>query len=144
LQPCCCINTPSDHAFAAQVFVEFKFGKTYTKSPHCLFNVIILFTENMLEWLIVYNRLDVVLLAECFESYREAIMKLCGLDPSHYFGVPSLSFDAFLYMSGEELELFDTQATYEWLEGNLRGGMSFVSRRHAVADKDHSLFYIDR
>ena len=51
-----------------------------------------------------YLKKDVWLLADIFEKFIDACLKLYGLDPCHYFSSPRLSWDALLKMTGIKLE----------------------------------------
>ncbi|CAB4036468.1 Gastrula zinc finger [Paramuricea clavata] len=53
----------------------------------------------------LYLETDVLLLADVFENFRRTCLKNYELDPAHYVSAPSLSWDAFLKKSGEEIEL---------------------------------------
>jgi hypothetical protein len=50
-----------------------------------------------------------LILADCFESFRELSLKHYGLDPAHYISSPGLSWDAMLKYTGIELELLTDQ-----------------------------------
>ncbi|CAB4031136.1 uncharacterized transposon-derived, partial [Paramuricea clavata] len=53
----------------------------------------------------LYLETDVLLLADVFENFRRTCLENYKLDPAHYISAPSLSWDAFLKQSGEEIEL---------------------------------------
>ena len=53
----------------------------------------------------LYNETDVLLMADVFENFRDLCLKICGLDPPHYFTAPGLSWDACLKITGVVLEL---------------------------------------
>ena len=53
----------------------------------------------------LYLKTDVLLLADIFEKFIDAILEYCGLDPCHYFSSTGLSWDAMLKMTGIELEI---------------------------------------
>ncbi|CAB4017625.1 Gastrula zinc finger [Paramuricea clavata] len=53
----------------------------------------------------LYLETDVLLLADVFENFRKTCLENYKLDPAHYISAPSLSWDAFLKQSGEEIEL---------------------------------------
>ncbi|CAB4022267.1 Hypothetical predicted protein [Paramuricea clavata] len=51
----------------------------------------------------LYLETDVLLLADVFENFRRTCLESYELDPAHYVSAPSLSWDAFLKKSGEEI-----------------------------------------
>ena len=43
-----------------------------------------------------YNQVDVLLLADVFENFRDICIKNYKLDPAHYYTAPGLAWDAAL------------------------------------------------
>ena len=81
------------------------------------------------DYIYLYCRTDVLLLADVFETFR----KTC-LDPAHYYTSPGLSWDALLKTTGVELELLTGYDQHLFIEKGVRGGISMVSKRHAKAN----------
>lgn len=81
-----------------------------------------------------YCLLDSCLLADIFTKFRLDSLKIYGLEPLHYYSIPSLSWDAMLKHTKIEIELFSDVDMYLWIEKSLRGGVSQVSCRRAVAN----------
>ena len=48
----------------------------------------------------LYCRINVLLLADVFETFRMTCLKQYGLDPAHYYTSPGLSWDALLKKMG--------------------------------------------
>ena len=82
----------------------------------------------------LYLRTDVHLLADVFENFRKAAMATYKLDPAHYYTLHGYSWDALLKSTGVSLELLSDPDMYLFIEKGLRGGISMVSHRHAIAN----------
>lgn len=80
---------------------------------------------------------DVCLLADVFETFRNLMMKTHGLDPCHYYSCPQLGFDADLKMTDISLDLFSDRDMHLMVESGIRGGISFISHRKAVANNKY-------
>ena len=102
----------------------------------------------------LYVLTDTLLLADVFESFRRFGLENFGLDPVHYFTLPSFGWSALLKLSGVKLDLLTDSEMYRFFEMGIRGGISVITHRHAkannpyVPDYDSSqphsyIFYID-
>ena len=81
--------------------------------------------------------MDVLLLAEIFENFRNVCLKNYELDPAHYYTSPGLSWDALLKFSGQQLELLSDINTIQFIESGIRGGVSMISHRHSIANNKY-------
>ena len=61
--------------------------------------------KNLEQYHDLYLKIDVLLLAEIFENFRNVYLKHYELDPAHYYTSPGLSWDALLKFSDQKLEL---------------------------------------
>ena len=84
-----------------------------------------------------YLKKDVLLLADVFEKFIGTCLKYYGLDPCHYFSSPGLSWDAMLKMTGVKLEKISDIDKYLFIEKGLRGGISYIAKRYAKANKKY-------
>ena len=82
----------------------------------------------------LYVTTDVMLLADVFENFRQVCQEKYGLDPAHYYSAPGLSWDLLLKKTGFELELLTDLEMHLFIEREMRGGISTVSKRHARAN----------
>ena len=64
----------------------------------------------------VFKIKTVLLLCDVFEKFISVCLKDYGLDPSHYFSLPGLSWDAMLKMTGAKLEKIDNIDIHIFLE----------------------------
>jgi len=70
-----------------------------------------------------YFKMDVLLLADVFQNFREMCLINYGLDPAHFYTTPGMSFQACLKMSGVKLDLFTDPDMHLFVENNIRGVM---------------------
>ena len=61
--------------------------------------------KNLEDYHNLYNRVDVLLLADVFENFRDICIKNYKLDPAHYYTAPGLAWDAALKVTKVELKL---------------------------------------
>ena len=66
-----------------------------------------------------------------YVMYLKIINNYYGLDPCHYFSSPELSWDAMLKMAGIELELISDIDIHLFIEKVMRGGISYIAKRHS-------------
>ena len=83
-----------------------------------------------------YLKKYVLLLADVYEKFIDTCLNYYGLDFSHYFSSPGLSWDAMFKMTGIELEKISDIDKYLFIEKELRGGISYIAKRHSKANND--------
>ena len=93
--------------------------------------------KNLGQYHDLYLKIDVLLLAEIFENFRNVCLKNYELDPAHYYTSPGLSWDALLKFSGQKLELLSDINTIQFIESGIRGGVSMISHRHSIANNKY-------
>ena len=73
----------------------------------------------------LYNQVDVLLLADVFENFRNICIKNYNLDPAHYYTAPGLAWDAALKVTKVELELLSDMDMLLMVEKGIHQRRSF-------------------
>ena len=89
----------------------------------------------------LYLKTDVLLLADVFEKFIKTYFNYNRLDPCHYFSSPGLSWDAMLKMTEIELELISDVDMHLFIEKGMRGGISYIAKRHDKANNRYVEYY---
>jgi len=63
-----------------------------------------------------------------------------GLEPLHYVSLPSLTYDACLKLTKTRLQIIKDMDMLQMIESGIRGGISVISHRHAVANNPLTSF----
>ena len=84
---------------------------------------------------------DVLLLVDVFENFINTCLDYYGLDHCHYFSSPGLSWDALLKMTETELDLLSNIDMQLFIEKGMRGGISYIAKRHREANNKYMKCY---
>ena len=91
--------------------------------------------QSMKDYHDLYMKIDVLLLADIFENFRELCLRDYGLDPTFYYTLPNFSWDACLKFTNIELELLTDKDMYQMFEKAERGGVASIgSKRYVKSD----------
>ena len=93
--------------------------------------------KTMSDYQDLYLKTDVLLLADVLEKFIKTCLDYYGLDPCHYFSSPGLSWDAMLKMTGVELEFINDIDMHLFIEKGMRGGISYIAKRHSKANNKY-------
>ena len=80
--------------------------------------------RNLGEYHVLYLRIDAVLLANVFESFRRVCLENYGLDLAHFYTAPGLAWKACLKKTGIRLELLLDPDMLLMFERGIRGGIT--------------------
>ena len=78
--------------------------------------------QNLKEYMEIYLKCDVLLLADVFENFRRTCEQTYGLDCAHYYTLPGYTWDSVLKHSGVKLELLTDMSMFLFIDSSIRGG----------------------
>ena len=85
--------------------------------------------HNLGDYLDLYLRTDVVLLANVYKAFRDTCLKHYKLDPAHFSTSLGLAWKACLKHTGIKLELLTNPDMLLMFERGIRGGITQVIRK---------------
>ena len=89
----------------------------------------------------LYLKTFVLFLADVFEKFISTYLNHYRLDPCNYFSSPGLSWDAMLKMTKIELDLIIDIDMHFFTEKGMRGGISYIAKRHSKANNKYMKSY---
>ena len=90
--------------------------------------------KNSGEYSDLYCRFDVLLLADVFKTFWKTCLLQYGLDHTHYYTSPGLSWDALVKKTGVGLKLLTDYDQHLFIEKGMQGGISMASECYARAN----------
>ena len=100
--------------------------------------------NTLLDYHNLYLKTDVLLLADCFEKYRNFFLEHHQVDPCYCFSAPGLTWECGLKYTNVELELLTDYDQLLMFEKGIRGGFSGVlGPRHVKAFNKYTPNYKD-
>ena len=100
--------------------------------------------KNMGHYHDLYLEMNVILLANIFESFRKVCIENYGLDPAHFYTAPGLAWKACLKKTGVNLELLKDPDMLLMFERGIRGGITQLVHRWAIANNPYMGYEYDR
>ena len=87
----------------------------------------------------LYLKCDVLLLSDVLKQFRNSSMKNYGLCPSHYMSAHGLQC-----LIWQEVSLISHAGMYLFFQKDVRGGVSYISKRCSKANNKYLKFYVSR
>ena len=93
--------------------------------------------KNLGEYHDLYVQLDTTQLADAFEDFRSVCLKEYELDPLCFVSIPGLALEAMLKLTNVKIELLTDIDMYLMVENAIRGGLTQVVKKYAVANNKY-------
>lgn len=93
--------------------------------------------RTMADYMRVYLKSDVLLLADVFEHFRSTCIGSYDIDPAHLVSAPQFSWEAMLHMVNHPVDLISDPAMYRMIDSGIRGGISTITKRYARANNPY-------
>ena len=98
---------------------------------------------NLKEYMLLYMKLDIYLLADVCEAFRKKAKLDDDLEPFNFFGLPGFAWATAIKGLQHKVELVSDPLMYQFFEAGIRGGMTFVNKHHVIANNGTKILYID-
>ena len=92
------------------------------------------FNCKTLDYLNKYYMIDILLLADSFQSFRNHCLLNYQLDSAYCVSLPRFTFEAFLWKITIELELLHNVDIYQFFELSIKGDITSLVQRYSKAN----------
>ena len=99
--------------------------------------------KNFGDYLMLYLKTDVFLLADVFEKCRRLFDQVYGLDPCHYYSAPNILWDAMLKTTKVKLDLLSDIEMLLFCERAIRGGLNGIGEKRYMKANNKYLLDFD-
>uniref|UniRef100_A0A2S2NAY5 DNA-directed DNA polymerase n=1 Tax=Schizaphis graminum TaxID=13262 RepID=A0A2S2NAY5_SCHGA len=93
--------------------------------------------KNLREFTSLYNLIDVLLLTDIMENFRDISLANYKLDPLYYYTTPGFAWNSMLRMTNIKLDLLTDVDQILMFESGIRGGLSQCSQRYSKANNKY-------
>ena len=97
--------TPKEYNRAQKVWREFK-------------------NKNMQQYHDLYLNLDLLLLADVFENFKQTCIVDNGVDAANYYTLPGFTFDACLKFTEQKFDLFTDSEIFLFIENSIHAALA--------------------
>ena len=92
----------------------------------------------------LYNKADVILLADIFENFIKVSISEFGINPLYHISLPGTTWANGLRYTRTELELINNVDLFQMFESGIRGGLSGIfGDRYIESDNDTVIVHVD-
>ncbi|XP_075256665.1 uncharacterized protein LOC142349135 [Convolutriloba macropyga] len=99
--------------------------------------------KNVGDYLMLYLKTDVILLADVFEKCRRLFDQVYELDPCHYYSAPNISWDAMLKTTKVKFYLLSDIDMLLFCEKAIRGGLNGIGEKRYMKANNKYLHDFD-
>ena len=93
--------------------------------------------KNLGEYHNLYLKIDVILLANVFEAFRDTWLEYYQLGPAHFYMSPGLAWQACLKKTGIKLELLTDPNMLLMFQHRIRGGITQAVHQYAKVNNNY-------
>ena len=97
--------------------------------------------QTIKDYLALYLMIDVYLLADIVENFRNVALKNYKICPLHFRTLPAFSFEAMKRFTRVKLELITDLQMFNMFKKSIRGGSCFCNYRHLKANNKYMADY---